>query len=350
MITRDRGAEAVDLERRQPGTEAEANRDRIYAPVSRELELVMFSIASVPEASSERSPEVEEQLAHVLSAPGKRVRPAITLLASKLWGRPADERAINMAAAVELLHIATLLHDDTVDGAATRRGRSTASSLWGGSVAVLLGDYVFATSAMFVCETNSVRLIKRFAETITELSRGELVEIQDVWRTTVTREQYFQRIFDKTASLFATAAESGAVLGEADEEHIALLRDFGKYLGMAYQVHDDLLDFDATSLDLGKPAGHDLASGVLTLPSIIALENGSARMPVLDYLLAGPLERPALLRPAVDAIRSMGALAEARMVAEEFTERARRAVSQLPPSPERDSLLGMTGLLMQRRS
>ncbi len=292
----------------------ESAKDRIYAPVASELELVVFAIASVPEASSERSPEIEARLAHVLSAPGKRVRPSITLLASKLWGRPADERAVNMAAAVELLHIATLLHDDTVDGASTRRGRATASNLWGGSVAVLLGDFVFATSAMFVCETNSVRLIKRFAETITELSRGELVEIQDAWRPTVTREQYFQRIYDKTASLFSTAAQSGAVLGEADEEHITLLCEYGRDLGMAYQIHDDLLDFEATSDQLGKPAGHDLASGVLTLPAVIALEGGPSRMPVLDYLCAEPNVRQELLAPALDAVRSAAVMNEARAV------------------------------------
>jgi geranylgeranyl pyrophosphate synthase len=325
-------------------------RDVIYGPVLRELDHVVLNIASVPADRNSGSPEVEERLAHVMSAPGKRVRPAITLLASRLWGRPADERAIKMATAVELLHIASLMHDDTVDSADTRRGRATASSLWGGNVAVLLGDYVFASSAMFVCETNNIRLIKRFAETITELSRGELNETFDSWRATVTRDEYFRRIYDKTASLFSTAAESGAVLGEADEERTALLRKYGHDLGMAYQVHDDVLDYEESSDQLGKPAGRDLAAGVLTLPAIIALETGPARQPVLDFIGAAPQDRSALLPGVLGQMRGAGAVSEARRIASDFTASARAALASLPPSPERDSLLALTDFLRQRRS
>jgi geranylgeranyl pyrophosphate synthase len=324
--------------------------ERIYAPVAEELDAVVLNMASVPVGRNENSPEIEGRLAHVIAAPGKRVRPAITLLASRLWGRPADQRVIDMATAVELLHVATLIHDDTVDSADTRRGRATASSLWGGNVAVLLGDYVFASSAMFVCDTGSIRLIKRFAETITELSRGELNETLDAWRPTVTRDDYFRRIYDKTASLFATAAESGAVLGEADEAQINLLREFGRNLGMAFQVQDDLLDLEATQDDLGKPASHDLASGVLTLPVVIALEGGPGRQPVLDYLGASPSQRPCLLPGVVESLQAQGAIRASHAVAEDLSGKARAALARLPDCYELDSLVSLTDFLLHRRS
>jgi geranylgeranyl pyrophosphate synthase len=336
---------------RQPvQTGLEAVMERIYAPVADALDHVVLNIASVPVGSDRHPPEIEERLAHVLSAPGKRVRPATTLLASTLWGRPVDERSVNMATAVELLHIATLVHDDTVDRADTRRGRATASSLWGGTVAVLLGDYVFATSAIFVCETNSVRLIKRFAETIRELARGELHELLDAWQPTVSREDYFRRIYDKTASLFSTAAESGAVLGEADEEDIARLKEYGYNVGMAFQVHDDVLDFESTSSELGKPAQHDLAEGVLTLPAIIALEGGPARQVLLDYFAAPQDARVSMLPKAVAAIRKSGAVDEARAVANDFSAKAGAALSPLEESAEREALLTLAASLVWRRS
>ncbi len=341
MITRDGLPESV-----------EDARERIYAPVAGELDQVILNIGSVAAGRDEtqQHPEIEERLEHVLSAPGKRVRPAITLLAQRLWGRPSDARSVNMSTAVELLHIATLVHDDTVDRAATRRGRATASKLWGGTVAVLLGDYVFASSAIFVCETNSVRLIRRFAETIAELARGELKELAGAWQPSATRDAYYERIFDKTASLFATAAESGAILGEADEEDVQRLRSFGHSLGMAYQVYDDLLDFESTSQTLGKPAGHDLPSGILTLPAIIALEGGSGRQPLFDYLGAEPAQRPALLAGTVGAIRSCGALPEARSIAEDFSHKAMIALSAQRPSQELECLKELTAYLLGRRN
>ena len=331
---------------------AEAVRERIYAPVADELDQVILNIGSVAAGrdESQQHPEIEARLEHVLSAPGKRVRPAVTLLTQRLWGRLSDERSVNMATAVELLHIATLVHDDTVDRAATRRGRATASNLWGGTVAVLLGDYVFASSAIFVCETNSVRLIKRFAETIAELARGELKELVGAWQPSADRDGYYERIYDKTASLFATAAESGAVLGEAAEEDVQRLRSFGHSLGMAYQVYDDLLDFESTSRTLGKPAEHDLPSGILTLPAIIALEGGPGRQPLLDYMGAEPSQRPVLLAGTVDAIKSCGALHEARAVAADFSHKAMSALSVQRPSQELDCLKELTAYLLGRRS
>ena len=316
------------------------SQNDIYAPVERDLQRVVNNLSEVWESQESQHSGVAERLAHVLATPGKRVRPAITLLASRLWGREPDDRVIKMATAVELLHIATLIHDDTIDMADTRRGFATASKLWGGSMAVLLGDYVFAYSAMFVCDTHSVRLIRRFAETISELSRGELNEMLDAWNPETSMESYFSRIYDKTASLFSTAAESGAVLGEGDEESVESLKSYGLNLGLAYQIVDDVLDYQSTSKVLGKPASHDLSEGVLTLPALLALQNGSA--PALrKYIASDKSDRQELLHEAYSQICSSEALTAAGNTAEDYLDKAAAAIGPLPDTEAKSALLGL---------
>ncbi|MCH7969591.1 MAG: polyprenyl synthetase family protein [Chloroflexi bacterium] len=326
-------------------------QESIYEPVADGLQAVIDEIASIAERTPENTPEnaedLDAQLGHVLATPGKRVRPALTLLASRLWGHGIDERAIKMATAVELLHIATLVHDDTVDHADTRRGHQTASNLWGRNVAVLIGDFIFATSAMYVCDTNNIRLVRRFAETITELARGELNEIYTAWRPGVTLVDYNQRIYDKTASLFCTAAESGAVLGEGDDESVENLRSYGYSIGMAYQVYDDLLDYRSTSEELGKPAGHDLGEGILTLPAIIAARNGAADE-IYGFLDAPEEARGDLLPLAVDAIKQTGAMEKTLQVANDYIETAVRSLDRIPPSDSLDSLLALAEYVQTR--
>ena len=330
-------------------------QESIYEPVAEGLQSVVDEIAGIAEKTPENTPEnpsenikdLDAQLGHVLATPGKRVRPALTLLASRLWGHGVDERSIKMATAVELLHIATLVHDDTVDHADTRRGHQTASKLWGRNVAVLIGDFIFATSAMYVCDTNNIRLVRRFAETITELARGELNEIYTAWRPGVALEEYNQRIYDKTASLFCTAAESGAVLGEGDDESVESLRNYGYGVGMAYQVYDDLLDYRSTSEELGKPAGHDLGEGILTLPAIIAAENGAENE--INRLFTAPEEaRGELLSRAVEAIKQTGALEKTLKVANGYIDTAVRSLDGIPPSDSLDSLLALAEYVQTR--
>lgn len=217
-------------------------------------------------------------------------------------------------------------------------------------MAVLLGDYVFATSARFVCDTNSIRLIRRFAETIAELSRGELDEILYAWDPGLTREAYLARIYDKTASLFCTAAESGAVLGEGDDEGIGRLREYGYNIGMAYQVLDDLLDYESTATELGKPAGHDLGEGVLTLPAILAAREPEAARAISDYFSAPANDREPFYARAIETIRASGALQETRSVAEGYIDNAIRSLDGLPASHERESLIHLSEFIRKRRN
>ena len=321
------------------------SRQDIFAPISKDLDRVVDVITQLSIEEIERCPAgfdaldtLDERLAHVMETPGKKMRPAMTLLASKLWGAVPDEKMISMAVAVELLHVAALIHDDTVDDADVRRGKATAGFLWGNNFAVLLGDYVFATSAKFVCATGSVRLISRFAETIAELARGELHEMVSNWILPVTVDEYFARIYDKTASLFSTSAESGAVLGGANEGSVNALREFGYYLGMAYQVKDDVLDYESTTDELGKPANQDILSGKLTLPAIYASEDSACASAIEAFFGLSESERDAALGELLDLIRSNGGVERAEKTTSDFIDKALNRLEVAPPSISRDAL------------
>lgn len=315
----------------------------LYQPVQERLDGVVDGLKQM---ANQRFPLLSQLLDHVFSAPGKRMRPAITLLTSNF--NPHDETLTEtMATAVEMLHIATLIHDDTVDDSALRRGRATVSNLWGNNAAVLVGDYIFAASATFVCETGNVRVIKRFAETIMELSSGELQEMSDIFNPNQTMEQYFDRIYHKTASLFTTASESGAVLSGLSENHVGSLRDYGYNLGMAFQIVDDILDFDGTEQEIGKPVGSDLAHGILTLPALKAMERYPNENGISE-LFKHPNDE-ALLRRAVDMAQDTSILNECYDVARDFCGKAQSSLMSLPKNPSRDSLEEIIAYVTTRR-
>ncbi len=316
----------------------------IYAPVHDGLDRVEARLKTLHDLGN---PFLGELIGHVFDSSGKRVRPAITLLAAGF--HPGEPRTIEtMATAVELLHIATLIHDDTVDGSDVRRGRATVGSLWGGKAAVLVGDYIFAASATLVCDTGNIRVIRRFSETIMELSSGELQEMFESYRPDQTRERYLTRIYNKTASLFTTAGESGAVLSGAPESSVAALREYAYNLGMAFQIVDDVLDFDGSQEEFGKPVGNDLSQGILTLPSIVALERYPEDNPIRDFLLC-PQERRHLER-AIELIQSCCAVEESYTCAEEYRTRAVASLDGLPEGPTRSSLEELAEYVVERRS
>ena len=238
----------------------DARTARIYGPIVERLEQVEERLHGI---SDIKTPFLPDLLDYVFRTQGKRVRPAITLLASQFHPHDHDQ-PVTMATAVELLHMATLIHDDTVDNSPLRRGKATVSDVWGKDVAVLLGDYVFATSATFVCDTENVRVIRRFSETIMQLSSGELLEFFNTNNWRQSRDDYNNRIYRKTASLFHTAAESGAILSGAPEETVRALEEYGYNIGMAFQIVDDILDVQGSAEEIGKPVGNDLLQGVLT--------------------------------------------------------------------------------------
>ena len=314
----------------------------IYSPILAELSLVEDRLHDLANTSI---PELEPLLEHALSHGGKRVRPALTLLAASIFPTDTDN-PVKMATGVELLHLATLIHDDTVDDADTRRGQASVSGRWGKEVAVLLGDYLFATSATLVCDTGNLRVVRRFAETIMELASGELIEYFNTFNPQQELERYYDRIYRKTASLFRTASETGAVLSAAGENQVQALSSYGYNIGMAFQVVDDLLDILGDESELGKPVGNDLKQGVLTLPTIMLMEQYPGSNPI-PRLFKEP-EDGCALELALDMIRSSSIIPDCFAVIREYCDQAILALESLPKAEGRDSLESMAAYVRER--
>ena len=315
----------------------------IYAPIRVELSMVEDKLRSLAPAEIGH---LRPLLDYVAETGGKRVRPAITLLASHPYPHDVGKLVL-MASAVELLHLATLIHDDTVDDSPTRRGQATVGSMWGHHVAVLFGDYVFATSATFVCDTDNIRIMRRFSETIMDLASGELIEFFGAFDPEQARELYNDRIYRKTASLFCTAGESGALLGGAPEDEVQAMRRYGYNIGMAYQVGDDLLDFEGDETDLGKPVGSDLLHGVLTLPTIMLQERYPGENPVT--VLFEDRENPEKLQRVVDTIRNAGIIRDCEDVVRDYCDRACAELKAIPNGQARRSLQDLAEYVRNRR-
>ena len=324
----------------------EATIDFIYAPVQAQLALVEDRFTDL---SSTSDALLQELLAHITKIPGKRIRPAITLLSAGLSPNKNDvnDIVVTMGAAVELLHMASLVHDDMVDNAAVRRGQATVSSVWGDNIAVMLGDYIFAASAVFVCDTKNVRVIRRFSETIMELSTGQIMESFGAFKWDRAIDEYKHRIYNKTASLFRTAAESGAILGGLPESDVQLLTQYGRSLGMAFQIVDDVLDFEGTEEEVGKPVGHDLLEGTLTLPSMLLVQRYPDDNPVIKMFRGDNPEANRLA--ALDMIRNSSVLEESLSVAEEYCDEARSVLGEMADTRERQSLVELVSYVTERR-
>ncbi len=258
------------------------------------LNLIHEDLERTERLLREHSPDEHQAIAfavdYLLGSGGKRLRPALVFLSARLCG--ADlERATFAAAGVEMLHTATLVHDDLIDGSLMRRGVETLNARWSPAATVLTGDYLFARAAYLVAQTESVRLVQRFAETLMVICNGEIHQMFSGRGTVPTFQEYERRIYAKTASLIALSAEAGAILAHADEESIAALRTYGEQLGLAFQIVDDVLDFIADERVLGKPVGSDLRQGLVTLPVLLFLEENGDHSAPAAHPLPGPHRR-----------------------------------------------------------
>ncbi|MCX7681429.1 MAG: polyprenyl synthetase family protein [Anaerolineae bacterium] len=276
-------------------------------------------------------PAITEAIERLVSSGGKRIRPALVLLSARLCGAGL-ERALFAAAAVEMLHTATLIHDDLIDGATVRRGQSTLNATHSPAETVLIGDYVFAYAAYLASQTESTRLMCRFAETLMVICQGEVRQMLGGRGGSFSFREYEQRIYAKTASLISLAAEAGAILASADERAVQALRLYGKHLGLAFQIVDDVLDFTADEEMLGKPVGSDLRQGLFTLPFLLFIEL-EAQHPVARRALEGeyaagraPLSEAALYE-AVQAVAGSKAIEQAMEIADRHIEWAKEALA-----------------------
>jgi len=319
-------------------------KNSIFEPVEKELALVEDGIKAIADVDY---PWLAELLDYIVNSSGKRVRPALTLLAGKINSRFKLDLIIPVATGVELLHTASLVHDDTIDLSVRRRGKPTAASIWGWGIATLAGDYLFSKAAEFVSQANSVRADRLFAQTLMALCTGELEESFSSFEENQTRESYFRRIGNKTASLFSMATESAGIVNEATEEEIGALKAYGYNLGMAFQIVDDILDFTADEDKLGKPVASDLLQGHLTLPAIMLKEQYPEDNPIKAIFENRGKEQS--LERAIEMIRNSGIIAECYRVAQGFTSEASKTIKTFPDKPSRKALIEIADYVVERQ-
>ncbi|HUG16293.1 MAG TPA: polyprenyl synthetase family protein [Thermomicrobiales bacterium] len=294
-------------------------------------------------------PQLGTILQAIISSGGKRLRPLLLLLSAKSWDYDL-EALIPAAAGVEMLHTASLVHDDTIDRSQLRRGQPTLNSMFDSGTVILMGDYLFAQSAILAAATMNPRVVAVFASTLADICDGQLREVFTAHRLDQSREEYERRIYGKTASLFAGSAEMGAILSGAEEEHIRILRAFGGEVGMAFQIVDDVLDLRAMSDTTGKPANLDLRQGTITLPTMLFLsdDGGGPRTAELHRVVAGDGVTDEDYLAVATMIAESGAVDAALDAAREYADHARARLASLPDQDVARQLSAFADLALDR--
>lgn len=318
------------------------SRINFLTPIQNNIHLVEERMREQPDG---HHPDLYSALEHLLSSGGKRVRPAVALLTGGMYG--ADpERLVTLGAAIELLHTATLVHDDLIDGALFRRGIATLNARWSPAATVLTGDYVFARAAKLAADTDSVDVMRLFADTLATIVSGELTQMFTS-RGLISRDDYYRRIYAKTASMFELATAAAAVLSPADYETVNSAKQIGNDIGMAFQIVDDVLDFTGEQATVGKPLASDLRQGLVTLPAIYYIESHQDD-PDLDSLLNNQFYNEEWLDRIVQKIRKSGAIEQAMDEARHFINCALETLRLQPECPERLALEELAQYIIYR--
>ncbi len=296
--------------------------------------------------ADERQPDLNAALQHLLSSGGKRVRPAVALLSGRMlhgdW-----ERLVTLSAAIELLHTATLVHDDLIDGSFLRRGIATLNSQWSPAATVLTGDYIFARAARLAAATDSVEVMRLFAETLATIVSGEITQLFS-GRGNISRENYNQRIYAKTASMFELAAAAAALLSPVGPELVETMRGYGYSIGMAFQIVDDILDFTGEQATVGKPVASDLRQGLITLPALLYL-NDFPDDRDMNQILDGNHIEEVVINRLISNIRESGAIHRALQEAERYVQRGLELLSVFPENSERQALEDLARYFVSRQ-
>jgi geranylgeranyl pyrophosphate synthase len=290
-------------------------------------------------------PDLSAALVHLLSSGGKRIRPAVCLLTGQMFNAPHDN-LLTLAAAVEMLHTATLVHDDLIDGALLRRGMPTLNAHWSPAATILTGDYMFARAAKLAADSDNLLLMKLFAETLATIVNGELTQLFAA-RGVISRENYNKRIYAKTASLFEMTTQAATLIGHGTEASVEAMRQFGYHLGMAFQIVDDILDFTGEQETVGKPVGSDLLQGLVTLPAIYYAESHPYDPDVL-CLTGGCYTETERMERLVQSIRESDATAKSMKEAHAFINKALEILQTTPAGLERQALEDLTGYIVDR--
>ncbi len=311
--------------------------DEIKKPIAPEFEVFQAALARAFETDNVLLKEVFE---HVYAKRGKQMRPIILLLSAQMVGE-VNQKSVDTAVGMELLHTASLLHDDVVDGSALRRAQVSVNEQWGNKVAVLVGDYMLSKSLSYAASTGDVRVLEAFASVGQSLSAGELLQLSNAKRLSQTEADYFSVIRNKTARLFAICAKSGAITSGASDEMIERVAQFGEYLGMCFQLKDDLLDYSESD-ELGKPTMHDVCDGKVTLPLIAALDSASdeARSEVWSMIEHRDFTEANLVAIR-DFVKQWGGVAYAQECMELYKQKAVQGLSVFDDSAAKQALVAL---------
>lgn len=292
-------------------------------------------------------PVLEESSVHLLEAGGKRLRPAFTLLAGKFYGYPIN-KLLPVAMALELIHMATLVHDDVVDDSTTRRGRPTVKAKWGNIVSVATGDYLLAKSLELIAKIDHPEVSRILAEVSIEMSQGEIQQIKASFDVRQNLKQYYYRVKRKTALLISASCKLGALVSSAPPREVWALGAYGHALGMAFQIVDDILDVTAEASQLGKPVGGDIHQGIMTLPMILALKN-SINSTRLRELLAKEEKTEMEISEAIQLIKDSGAIDESMKYVDLYIYKAKAYLQELPNVPTRKALEDLAQFIKERK-
>jgi octaprenyl-diphosphate synthase len=317
----------------------------IFGPIRDDLEAVEREFVRHIQSRVALIPEMGR---YIQKSGGKRVRPAVLLMAARLGGYTGD-RAVLYASVVEFIHTATLVHDDIIDGADLRRGRLAVHSRWGNDITVLLGDYLYIKSMAMALTQDSLEIIRLLCDVTLRMIEGELYQLTKTGDVDITEDEHFEIIRRKTAFLFGGCAQIGGMLGGVTREQETALQEYGFNLGIAFQLVDDLLDYTADVVALGKPVGGDLREGKVTLPVIFLLRRGGEDA---DRLIRNVVQQRSVSadewRDILRLLHEHRSTEMAYQRALEFATRAKRALDAFPPSQEREALLALTDYVVSR--
>jgi octaprenyl-diphosphate synthase len=320
--------------------------DRLAAFLAGDMEAVNALIRD--RMASRHAPRIPEVTAHLVEAGGKRLRPMLTLAAARLCGYDGPFH-VHLAATVEFIHTATLLHDDVVDESHRRRGRPTANLLWDNKSSVLVGDYLFARSFQLMVETGSLRVLDILADASATIAEGEVLQLTAAQDLATDEAIYLQVVRGKTAALFAAATEVGGIIADAPEDQVTALRIYGDALGIAFQIVDDLLDYGGSTVDIGKNTGDDFRERKVTLPVIKAVAAASAEERAFWVrVIEKGNQTEGDLAQALLIMDRHGAMAAARADAVMWARRARDALGVLPDHPVRVMLMDLADYVVMR--
>ena len=322
-----------------------ATLSRLFSGIEADLDVVDTTFQQRATSGMEM---LNTAAAHALRSPGKRLRTALTLLSGKLLTYRFD-KLLPMSVAFEMVHLATLVHDDIIDHATTRRGLPTVNAQYGNGVAILLGDYLFARTAGLIADIEDFRIDRLFSETVARVCEGTILELLSARQADVTVESYIDRISRKTACLMSSCCKGGAMIGGGSDAQVALLEQYGLNLGIAFQIIDDVLDYVGAEDVIGKPAGNDLRQGLVTLPLIYAMryqQNGHAER--VERILHSETPPDAEVNDIVTWVAGSPAIAEAFDLARHYSARARALLTEFPASPEREVLEHLVDFVVDR--